>query len=78
MQDEIRVGTPRARVTLDGQLLSYWEREALRLDGLAGKARWNWVARRLRRKAERARETGAVFAAREGARRSPMPEGDPA
>ena len=74
MQDEIRGGASRSRVTLDGQLLSYWEREARRLEGLAGKARWGWVARGLRRKAERARAQGAVFAAREEARRIPEPD----
>ncbi|KQP73160.1 hypothetical protein ASF60_11365 [Methylobacterium sp. Leaf113] len=56
------------RTTLDGELVDYWTREALRLDTLAAGARWNWMARSYQRKAERARAQGAVFAAREAAR----------
>jgi hypothetical protein len=74
MSDGITRLVRPGRVTLDGQLVSYWEREAQRLDALADAARWNWSARSLRRKAERARAEGARFAAREAARRSPSPD----
>ncbi|KQU35213.1 hypothetical protein ASG63_00805 [Methylobacterium sp. Leaf94] len=71
-------GTPRpvrpGRVTLDGQLVTYWEREAQRLETLADAARWNWSARSFRRKAERARAEGARFAARERARKPVAPD----
>ncbi len=60
-------GHPR-RVTLDGQLLGYWEREAARLDGLAGSARFAWQRRRYLRKAEAARAKAQVSRAREAAR----------
>jgi hypothetical protein len=58
------------RVTLDGQLLGYWEREAARLDGLAGSARFAWQRRRYLRKAEAARAKAQVSRAREAARHS--------
>ena len=61
-------GAPRRRVTLDHQLLTYWEREARRLDALAAAARWGWIARGYARKAERARAQAARSAAREAAR----------
>ncbi len=47
--------TARLRVTLDGQLVDYWSREAARLDALAAKARFAWQKRGFLRKAERAR-----------------------
>ncbi|WP_107645640.1 hypothetical protein, partial [Methylobacterium radiotolerans] len=47
-------GRPR-RVTLDGQLLGFWEREAARLETLAAGARFAWQRRRYLRKAEAAR-----------------------
>ena len=40
MSDGSRVRAARQRVTLDGQLVSYWQREALRLEGLAAASRW--------------------------------------
>ncbi|MBP1182679.1 hypothetical protein JOE48_004643 [Methylobacterium sp. PvR107] len=60
-------GRPR-RITLDGQLLGYWEREAERLDGLAESARFAWQRRRYLRKAEAARAKAQVSRAREAAR----------
>lgn len=59
---------PRRRITMDAQLLSYWEREALRLDALAADARWGWMSRSYARKAERARAQANRSAAREAAR----------
>ncbi|MGT2480531.1 hypothetical protein ACU4GR_20660 [Methylobacterium oryzae CBMB20] len=47
-------GRPR-RVTLDGQLLGYWAREAARLEALAAAARFAWQRHRYLRKAEAAR-----------------------
>jgi hypothetical protein len=60
-------GRPR-RITLDGQLLGYWEREAARLDALAAATRYAWQRRRFLRKAEAARAKAAVSRAREVAR----------
>ena len=57
-----------ARITLDGQLVGYWEREAARLDALAAGARFGWQRRRYRRKADAARAQGARSQAREAAR----------
>ncbi len=74
MSDGITRPVRPGRVTLDGQLVSYWEREAQRLEALADAARWNWSARSFRRKAERARAEGARFAAREQARQPAAPE----
>jgi hypothetical protein len=75
------IKVPRRRVTLDSQLMSYWEREARRLDVMAANARWGWMARTYARKAERARTQGARSAAREAERRAgaaPGPqEGEP-
>jgi hypothetical protein len=45
----------RGRITLDGQLLGYWEREAARLDALALATQFAWQRRRYARKAEAAR-----------------------
>ncbi|WCS25284.1 hypothetical protein LOK46_00100 [Methylobacterium sp. NMS14P] len=63
--------TPRARarrVTLDGQLLGYWEREAARLETLAAAARFAWQRRRYLRKAEAARAKAEPSRLREAAR----------
>jgi hypothetical protein len=58
----------RIRVTLDGQLVGYWEREAARLDALAAQARFGWQQRRYVRKAAQARAQAARSRAREVAR----------
>ncbi|MGU3464877.1 hypothetical protein ACLBXO_08465 [Methylobacterium sp. C33D] len=63
--------TPRARprrVTLDGQLIGYWEREAARLEALAAAARFAWQRRRYLRKAEAARARAEPSRLREAAR----------
>ncbi|MGH1591637.1 hypothetical protein ACRBEV_28770 [Methylobacterium phyllosphaerae] len=60
-------GRPR-RVTLDGQLLTYWEREAGRLETLAAASRFAWQRRRYLRKAEAARAKAEVSRRREAAR----------
>lgn len=60
--------TARPRVTLDGQLVDYWSREAARLDALAMRASFGWQRRRLARKAERARQQAERSRARESAR----------
>ncbi|WP_425324699.1 hypothetical protein [Methylobacterium soli] len=65
--NEPRTGR-RARITLDSQLVTYWDREAARLDALAGKARFGWIARRYRRKADVARAQAERSRAREAAR----------
>lgn len=66
-EDRIVTGR-RPRVTLDGQLLGYWEREAARLDALAAQARFGWVSRRYTRKAGQARAQAERSRARETAR----------
>jgi hypothetical protein len=71
MTDAIRTKPPRRRITLDSQLMSYWEREAQRLDALAANARWRWIGRRYARKAAHARAQGARSGAREAARTMP-------
>ncbi len=58
----------RPRITLDGQLVTYWDREAARLDRLAAQASFGWSARRFARKADRARALAAQSRAREIAR----------
>lgn len=58
----------RLRVTLDGQLVDYWSREAARLDMLASEARFGWQKRRLTRKAERARAQAERSRGREAGR----------
>ncbi len=58
----------RTRITLDGQLVGYWEREAARLDGLAAEARFGWQRRRYLRKAAQARAQAERSRAREAAR----------
>ena len=60
-------GRPR-RVTLDGQLLGYWEREAARLETLAAGARFAWQRRRYLRKGEAARAKAEPSRRREAAR----------
>jgi hypothetical protein len=65
--NEHRTGR-RTRITLDSQLVTYWDREAARLDALAGKARFGWIARRYRRKAELARTQAERSRGREAAR----------
>ncbi|MEE7449357.1 hypothetical protein MRF4_16955 [Methylobacterium radiotolerans] len=60
-------GRPR-RVTLDGQLLGYWAREAARLEALAAAARFAWQRRRYLRKAEAARARAEPSRLREAAR----------
>jgi hypothetical protein len=56
------------RITLDGQLLGYWEREAARLDTLAASARFAWQRRRYLRKAEAARAKADLSRRREADR----------
>ncbi|MCJ2112854.1 hypothetical protein MKK64_16855 [Methylobacterium sp. E-025] len=56
------------RITLDGQLVGYWAREAGHLEALAAAARFGWQRRRLLRKAAAARAQGARSEAREAAR----------
>ena len=56
------------RVTLDGQLLGYWEREAVRLEALAAATRFAWQRRRFLRKAEAARARAAPSRQREAER----------
>jgi hypothetical protein len=60
--------TGTARVTLDQQLIVYWERQAQRFDRLAAEARWGWAARNYARKADRSRSKAEVSRAREAAR----------
>lgn len=63
----------RSRITLDSQLMTYWEREAHRLDALAARSSWAWMARRYARKADRARAQAMRSRDREIAR---APKGD--
>lgn len=56
------------RITLDGQLVDYWDREAARLDALARNATFQWMARGYARKAARARALGERSRQREIAR----------
>ncbi|GEP06873.1 hypothetical protein [Methylobacterium oxalidis] len=58
----------RTRETLDAQLVGYWDREAARLDALAERARFGWIARRYRRKAAQARVQAERSRIREAAR----------
>jgi hypothetical protein len=58
----------RRRVTLDSQLLGYWEREAARLDTLAAGARFAWQRRRFQRRAANARAQAERSRQREAAR----------
>ena len=60
-------GRPR-RVTLDGQLRDYWEREAVRLETLASAARFAWQRRRYLRKAEASRAKAQASRQREADR----------
>ena len=63
-------------ITLDSQLVSYWEREAERFDRLAAAASWGWVRRRYLRKADRARARAEPSRAREAQRRGGGPGDD--
>lgn len=56
------------RITLDGQLVGYWAREAARLDALAAEARFGWQRRSLERRAAYARAQGERSRVREAAR----------
>ncbi|GEP00238.1 hypothetical protein [Methylobacterium haplocladii] len=56
------------RVTLDGQLVAYWEREAARFDELQERAAIKWMARSYARRAERARALAETSRRREAAR----------
>lgn len=58
----------KPRITLDSQLVSYWEREAARFDRLAAAAGWGWVRRGYLRKADRARARAEPSRAREASR----------
>lgn len=58
----------KPRITLDDQLVSYWDREAARLDGLAKNATFKWIGRGYARKAERARALAQKSRAKEIAR----------
>ena len=74
MANETRGRKPR--ITLDGQLVSYWDREAARLDALEKNATFRWLARGYARKAERARALADKSRAKEIARGNldPAPE----
>lgn len=61
-------GAAPQRVTLDGQLVGYWEREAARLDDLAKRASFKWIARGYARRADRARAMAETSRTREAAR----------
>lgn len=71
MTRETRPGRPSRRITLDAQLVSYWEREAQRLDALAAGSSWAWMARRYTRRAEAARARARRSQEREAARAHP-------
>lgn len=60
------------RETLDTQLITYWDKEAARLDGLAERAVFKWMARGYARKAERARALADKSRAREAAKGHPQ------
>lgn len=75
MADDLTARGRRPRVTLDGQLVGYWDREAARLDALAAQARFGWIGRRYARKAEHARAQAERSRSREAARGAP-PAGD--
>ena len=59
------------RVTLDGQLVGYWDREAARLDAIAATMRFAWQRRRTMRKAADARAKAEQSRQREAAREQP-------
>ncbi|AWN38104.1 hypothetical protein [Methylobacterium radiodurans] len=67
----------KARITLDGQLIGYWEREAARLDALAAEARFGWQRRRYLRKSAQARAQAERSRAREVARGNAPTAGAP-
>ncbi|MBX9930130.1 MAG: hypothetical protein K2Y56_01090 [Methylobacterium sp.] len=58
-------------MTLDQQLVAYWERQAQRFDRLAAQAQWGWIARGYTRKAERSRAKAEVSRLREAGRKNP-------
>ena len=74
MANEIKGRKPR--ITLDGQLITYWDREAARLDALAKNATFGWMARGYARKAERARAMAEKSRTREIARGNLDPTSD--
>ena len=78
MSDETEPKSGTGRVTLDQQLVAYWERQAERFDRLAAKAQWSWVARGYARKAERSRAKAEVSRLREAGRgdRNPKPSAE--
>ncbi|WP_430912311.1 hypothetical protein [Methylobacterium sp. sgz302541] len=77
MAEDRKPAARRPRITLDGQLVGYWDREAARLDALAAQARFGWVGRRYARKAGQARAQAERSRAREAARGiAPEPEAD--
>jgi hypothetical protein len=57
-----------ARVTLDGQLVGYWDREAVRLEAIAASSRFGWQRRRTLRKAAEARTKAERSRQREATR----------
>lgn len=62
-------------VTLDSELVAYWEREASRFERLAAAASWGWVRRGYLRKADRARARAEPSRRREAQRQAAGPEG---
>lgn len=72
MTRETRPGRHRRRITLDSQLVSYWEREVQRLDALAAGSSWAWLARRYARRATEARAKARRSQEREAARAHPQ------
>ncbi|SFL68424.1 hypothetical protein [Methylobacterium pseudosasicola] len=61
------------RVTLDGQLVGYWDREAARLETIAATTRFAWQKRRLLRKAAEARAKAERSRQREAERGQGIP-----
>lgn len=59
------------RITLDGQLIGYWEREAEKFEALAKNAMFRWIARGYARRAARARALAERSRLREAARGHP-------
>lgn len=68
MTTRVSPRAPRRSITLDGQLLGYWEREAARLETLAAATRFAWQRRRYLRKAEVAHAKAELSRRREVAR----------
>ncbi|MCJ2116102.1 hypothetical protein MKK65_05780 [Methylobacterium sp. J-001] len=61
------------RITLDGQLVGYWDREAARLATMAAASRFAWQKRRLSRKAAEAQAKADRSRQREADRGQAMP-----